>query len=488
MARKLKSPRKFIAALSEALWDSSYKPGVGGKMQQRKAFLERVTRMGYDVGDSIQNNLLGINNVDDPSTQTRVNMDRFQRLSDAEIDWLYTNSKIARRGVEDVVQDAASPPPEKRAAFKALRSGTKEQLEDNFNITPLLIEAAINGRLTGTAAILLVTDSDQGTWTEPPREGEELTALIMFEGCEMEPYTFSEAMDDTFGAPLVWELTPNRPDGSFRTMYVHKDRLLLFHGEKLPRRLLNWRNGKHDSILQGAWGGLKNHYTIEHSVVRIVESFTLAKFAISGLQSILETDEGQSYLKKRLNLLQKTLSNMNAAVVDTEIGEDYTRQFASVNGLDTIMDRSFHIVAANFVEPVTKLWGMSPSGLATDDQSGRAQWRMHVNRYRAQQLTPLLRSYFAMLHGIEPSDVEIVWESLAEMTEKEQADVALTKAQTRATYSSALSVKPEAFEEQLREERIVSDQEELFEDRPDPMMVPMEPDDEDLALQSEEEE
>lgn len=454
--------RALVNGLEAAVWHYEYRRKGGSANKKARAFAKKMQSMGYDLGDSIQNAFLGFGTSDDPGSFTRVNLSRLTRLKDYEIDWLVAQSKLARRVVEDVVEDAFSKPMRGMGAYKVVDTRTGEAIHDPLAISDKLETACMDGRRRGRAALLLVTDADEDTWGTPLAPGEEIVNVINIEDDEMTVARYSDDMrSDGFGTPEVYQLTPERPTVSFAGLEVHKSRLLITQGVKLPIRLLNERDFRFDSVLQGPWDSIRKFLTVEEAMVSIVQRFQVAVFGLSGLQKILSSADGENYLQKRMALLQKTISNTNAAIIDKDLGEEYTRQYAAVNGLDTIWDRLAHSVARDAQEPVSKLFGMAPSGLATDDASGRAQWRLLVNKYRTNRINPLLRQYFAHISGIPIEFLAVIWEPLNEQTQEEAANVRNKDAQTRQIYT-AMGVDPTGFEEQLREERIVTGEGAVF--------------------------
>jgi hypothetical protein len=205
-------------------------------------------------------------------------------------------------------------------------------------------------------------------------------------------------------------------------------------------------------VLQAVWEVLRNFCQTESAIANIVQRFETATVSIAGLADIMQHDEGAEMIRERVELIQRTISMINAAVVDADAGEKYERKFATVNGLDTIWDRLAHSVSKAAQMPMTQLFGMSPSGLSSDDESGKANWRKQVSAYREDQLRDNLATYYAHLAG-GPVDVE--FPALDETTAREEAEIEKLRSEARANYVNAGVLGPSDVREKLAEERYI---------------------------------
>jgi phage-related protein (TIGR01555 family) len=154
-----------------------------------------------------------------------------------------------------------------------------------------------------------------------------------------------------------------------------------------------------------------------------------------------------------MKLIQQTISMVRAAVMDKDAGEEYSRQFSTVTGLDTLWDRLAHSVAKAARQPMTKLFGMSPSGLATDDESGRAHWRQQISAFQ-EKLRPLLEQYYAHVNG---GPVVIRFKPQDEATAREEAEIRKMNAETRKIYVEIAAARPDEFRKKMVEEGLISD-------------------------------
>lgn len=412
------------------------------------------------------------------------------RLTDYELDVLYMQDDLARRIVEEIVDDAF------RQGFevKTLDEENPEIVEEpeHLDIVTALREAGYAARRTGTGAVALIFDQNTDSELEP--DAGEPVALLVLDRGEIDPSEFDpNPKSANFARPLRYHVSPNNNSGATLdgSPEFHHTRILRLKGAPLPGRLRHLSNDWDDSVLQAVWPSLRNFKQTEDAIANIIQRFEVATYSITGLADILDGESGSAKILQRLQLLQQTVSMVRAVVIDKDAGEEYSRAFSAVNGLDTLWDRLAHSVAKAARMPMTQLFGMSPSGLATDDQSGRANWRKQVASYQDTVLTPLLERYFRLLNGGKP--VQIIWNPLDEATAKEEAEISKLRAETRDLYVGMGAATPEEFRPAMQKEGLIEAADNPdFEAEPEmpldgELPVPREPDEFQVSRSTEEE-
>jgi phage-related protein (TIGR01555 family) len=398
--------------------------------------------------DSIQNAVTGLGTAEDQATYGKPTAGR--RLTDAELMILYATSDLAQRIVDEIVDDAM------RQGYVPRDAETNEEIEqpDHLDIERTIAETLKEARLLGGAAIFMVTKGDSD-FSKPldPTKGHEIESLIILDRTELSVGTRDyNVRSPRFGQAETYTVTPRGSVGVY-TQTVHASRLLVFHGQRLPRFLRYTNDDWNDSVLQACWDRIRNFEQTELAMGNIVQRFEIATYSIDGLGEILESPDGREKILNRLQLIQRTISMVRAVVLDKEAGESYTRSFTSVNGLDTIWDRLAHSVAKGARMSMTQLFGAAPSGLATDDESGRANWRKQIKTVHTRDLEPALKRYYQLLNDGRP--VQIVFAALDEATATEEASIAKTNAEMREIYVRMGAAVPNEFREHLMREGIV---------------------------------
>ena len=424
-------------------------------------FLSHATNMfplrlpgGNQRTDSIQNASTGLGTWEDATTHGKPTLGR--RLSDAELLILYATSDIAQRIVDELVDDAL------RQGYVArdLESGEEVgEPEEHSAIIDKITEAFKEARLQGGAAILLQT---KGTTNyEIPLDltkKTEITGLLVLDRTELSIKDRDyDATSPYFTQALTYTMSPLGAIGGTGPVRsgitVHRSHLIIFHGQRLPKALTYTNDGWSDSVLQACWDRIRNFEQTELSMGNIVQRFEISTYSINGLGDIISTVEGRDKIMNRLKLTQRTLSNLRSIVLDKEAGESFERSFSTVNGLDTIWDRLAHSVAKAARMPMTQLFGTSPSGLATDDESGRANWRKQIRTVQIKQVKPALEMYYQILNG--GKEVKIDFLALDETTATEEAEIAKTRAETRKVYIETGMAFPVEFRDHMIREGVI---------------------------------
>lgn len=403
--------------------------------------------------DSLVNLESGLGTAQDPAIAGRPALDN--RLTVVEGERAYLQIDLCRRIVEGLVDDAL------RQGFKVFPAGDGkkkgEPIEEpeHLDIVSALRQAGYNERLYGGGAVALLykENSDKELEASGKKPPEALLVLDRYEASA--DHFESDPMSPLFGKVSHWRVSPNNMAAAELDAPVfHTSRLLKLEGSPLPSRLKTLNDGWGESVLQACWTPIQNFVSAEQAIANIIQRFEVATYSLDGLADVLDDPDGAGDILQRMQLIQKTISMVNAVVIDREAGEDYQRAFSTVNGLEALWDRLAHSVAKAAKEPMTQLFGMSPSGLATDDKSGRANWRKQVKVYQDTKLTPLLLWYFSLIHG---GPVRIVWNPLDESTAQEEAEIAKLTAETREAYVSMGAIAPEELRPRLEEEGVIED-------------------------------
>jgi phage-related protein (TIGR01555 family) len=368
--------------------------------------------------DSIANFVSGAGTYQDATMHARpVGMEG--RLGQDELDNLYQYNDIARRIVDEKVEDAL------RNEFIVRYMDTNEIVEipDNLNILEPVADAAKWGRAFGEGYVLMVEEYECDL-SEPyvPGQSSRIVNLIDFDLEEVSPIEWNgKPQEPGYGDPSMYEIHPHT-NASFDVALpaVHRSRLLRFSGNRLPRRLRSQQEDQHDSVLQVVWDALRRFLSTEQGIALLVQRFEQATISIAGLASVLAAEDGEMLIQRRMRIMHQSLTTLHAALVDKDAGEEYSRQYGSVQGLDTVWDRMANSVSKAAKMPMTLLFGLSAGGLSSDDEAGKANWRKQVTQYQMQDLGPQLTWLFYCITG---RPVWIEWPAADETTPKEEAEI-----------------------------------------------------------------
>lgn len=403
--------------------------------------------------DSLVNVLSGIGTASDAGIAGRPSTANW--LSDYDIEVLYATNDLARRIVDELVNDATKG----GWSVSDVETGETVHPDPKHKIFKKINEAGRMGRLKGMSALVLIPANRHTDMSRPLTENEEIGNLLVVDSTEMSEHTWDDdPRSEFFGEAVLYQVSPDNQGGRSYNPVVHRSRMLIFEGDYLPERIESLNYGFPASVLQSCWPTVQRFTELEQNIANIVARLETATYSISGLASVLASDDGEQLLLGRLRLMQETVSAINAVVLDSDAGESYTRSHANLSGLDTIWDRFAHSAAKAAGMSMTQLFGMSPGGQSSDDESGRALWRKNIRSYQKNVLLPLLEKYYTFMNHGRP--VSIVFGDLAELTPMEEADVAVKRSTARNLYAQiqiegqSLLVH-EAFRPMLKEEGIL---------------------------------
>jgi phage-related protein (TIGR01555 family) len=399
-----------------------------------------VQKLAKFATDSIANYLTGLGTKADPATTARPRLDKLP-LTNPELSALYTTDDLARRIVEELVDDAL------RGGYQLRHRATSEPLElpRELGADAAVWQGAVWGRLYGRGAILLVPAEDVDL-SEPRPEGVKLANLLPLGGDELRAASWEgDVRNPNYGRPSSYSVNPTSPAtlvggyGFSALREVHASWLLMFGGDPLPPEMRGFTDGADASVLQVVWEALRRFLQTEQAIANIVLRFETATISIAGLASVLASEEGSRLIQQRMQLFSQSLSMLNAALIDADSGEKYERSYAQVRGFEAIWDRMALSVSKAAGIPMTQLFGQSPGGLGSDDKSGRANWRKRVASYQDKQIAPVLR---ALAAAVGHDDVVITFDPLDEVTpeQKQVMDESLARLLTQATGSGWMTL------------------------------------------------
>lgn len=371
------------------------------------------------------------------------------RLDQDTLDDLYRTNVYAQRIVDGLPEEAL------RLGFSInygevdaedAESGASDPLGDEMwriGLREKLQQAAKLARKDGRAAIYVGVDDGQDP-SQPVNPGQirRVTHLTVIERDYCQPLSWQgDFRLPNFGEPETYQIVPFSGGGvtSNATSAVHRSRLLILEGRWISQRLQSDNQNSPDSVLQRSWRSLQDFRRVEADIPKIVRSFSQLILTMPGATSLLQGPNKGAATARILAFA----TGMNLAGVGL-LGEEEKAEYLTrtVTGLAELYDRLAQAVAAAAEMPMTLLFGHSPSGLSTDDASGRKAWYARVGEYRQHALQPQIEQvgeYLALAidgpcQGIEPETWEVVWPPLDEPTEAEAADIRSKQAVTDRAY------------------------------------------------------
>jgi len=331
----------------------------------------------------------------------------------------------------------------------------KEWLDEQckrLQAVPMLLQAAYHERACNGAALLMVTDDIAPMETELVIEKvKELRCLTLIESREMSPNTYyNDLQQPNYGEVETWRISPSvrgpgaDPSKGAVSVVVHESRLIVFKGILVSKYQPVARDGFGDNIFTRVIDVMRKFVNAYASAGGLVNDFSQAVWAIKGLAQLLAMD-GQKKFRDRVTAMELARSTLRATVVDAD-GESFQRIATSVTGLPELLDRFERRLTAAAEMPLTKLMGMSPGGLNATGESDENNWFAKVGAYRTHKLQPAIERIIKILLVTSGKKVKswcIEWCPLKQLSALEEAQLALTVAQTDVANIGAQIYTPE---------------------------------------------
>lgn len=171
--------------------------------------------------------------------------------------------------------------------------------------------------------------------------------------------------------------------------------------------------------------------------MKLLNRAVQAVYKIEGLATLLKTDEGENTVIRRLQLIDMAKGIINSIAIDAE-GEDYDYKTVTFSGVKDIVDSACNMLSAVTNIPQTKLFGRSPAGENSTGEGDMENFYKFVERIQKLNLKNNLRTLFDIIliagkakgrYGEIP-DYTLKFNPLWSLSEKEQADVDKTRADT----------------------------------------------------------
>ncbi len=325
-------------------------------------------------------------------------------------------------------------------------------------------------RLYGGALMVMIIDD--GGDMEDPVDWDNIRGideLLVFERPLITPdynsiynHNPKDRKWSKFGMPEFYDVSPIY-GSPFR---VHESRCLLFKNGTLPQ---------YSSRTEYRFFGMPEYTRIHKSLqetvtshgngVKLLDRAVQAIYKMNDLANLLETDEGEDIVLRRLRIIDMAKGIINSIAIDAN-GEDYDYKTVTFSGVKDIIDSTCNMLSAVTNIPQTKLFGRSPAGENSTGESDMENYYTFVGKIQKLNLKKNLGTLIdiILLVGKYKGEFESIpdytlkFKPLWNLSETEQANVdqtkagtELTKAQTTQVYVDMQALDPSEVRKRLAE-------------------------------------
>lgn len=394
---------------------------------------------------------------------SRVNCTKFYNdafLDQRTLTALYLNDGLARRIINILVDDAMR-------SFINTNDELMAEL-DRLKTKQSILDSASWARLYGGSA--LVAYVNDGREMDKPLNMNGIRKVISFKSYDRYQIEWVETdlcvnfNSVHYGHPEIYRITPLCGE----PIRVHRSRMHLFAGERLPEREKQKNNYWDQSVLQSVYKSLLQYNGTVEASAEIIQDFIQVIIGINGLTDMLAGGD-QNLIEARSKLIDLTRSVSRSTFLDSE-HETYEKKASSVSGLPDLWDRFAENICSTTGYPNLKLFGKSPGGLNANSESELDSYDNVVDAYRKDEIAPaidwvvsLIESQKVWNTGKRPTDYQWEFPPLKVSNENELAKNKLMTAQMDAIYMDRGAVDPRfLYESRYRNGSYETDL--LFED------------------------
>lgn len=213
-------------------------------------------------------------------------------------------------------------------------------------------------------------------------------------------------------------------DPNAMSQEIDASRVAVFTGNSAPYLTRTILNGWNTSIFEGILEPIENLLGGFNVTLELLSEAKIDIFKISNLATTLNSPNGESLIKKRLEIATANKNYKSSLAMDME--DDYQQKQISFGGIPQLLEQLMYIFCGYLRYPVSKLFGKGSSGFSSGEDD-LENYNSTVNsevRIPARRLIHWVINLRCMqLFGRELPDFKPQWRPLRAMSEKEQAEI-----------------------------------------------------------------
>lgn len=348
-------------------------------------------------------------------------------------------NKIVQMGCSSAVKDAM------RNGYKLVQEDGEElerkeqrqiaKLDKRYKLSQNIIEAETFNNVFGIRHVLFKHTDPNFDYSEPFNadafKGGKYAGMS-----QIDPMLVTPELDDTditdptsinYYEPTYWLINNKR---------YHRSHFIILKGDPVADYLKpTYRYGgisKVQQVYERVYAGERTANEIPQLVM--TKRMNVRKTDLAKAQA------NKAKFIEKLNAASEFRDNYGTQVIGLD--EESSQLETSLADLDTSMWANYHLVAAIFQRPVSKLFGTGHGGLGTGDTD---------DDYDIAMLETLQSGYIEELAGYhyerlmmsefgKEMELDIIWNPLKVMSEKEQAEINFIKSQTAVNLYSTGAV------------------------------------------------
>lgn len=357
--------------------------------------------------------------------------------------------EMVEKGITLTTKGNNDPDTDKQAKLDRLN-----ELITKINLLPTLRKAVSISKYYGGSLVYMDFDGiDTASenllnpliLTKNELRGKKLRRLKVIEPYNLSPgqYNAADPLQEYYFKPRYWFVMGKAVDASRFLPPVQEN--------ELPTILRPAYNFFGIPLAQIVLDAVAHFTECREAEARLLTKFSLTVFK-TNLNEQLFSGGDWSQIDNRVNNFVQYRSNDGVMLIDKE-SEDIDIKSTSLAGVKDIVSQAMEIVAAYFNEPVTKMWGLTPSGFNTGESDLNNHYD-HIASQQEKQLRDQIEYVLKVLQvqewGEIDNEITFTFNPLSEEKEESIATINKIKAETQQIYISNGVISPDEGRECLK--------------------------------------
>jgi hypothetical protein len=396
------------------------------------------------ITDGFKNIIKGLGTEKDPRRSRTYERGIPITLEDAEA--LYSYNWLAKKVVDIPIDDATR----KWRTLIISDPEKKKKIEDAMNFFQVKTKISIAmkwARVFGGSVIIIVIDGEN---PEEPLDIEKIRPNTLKNFIVLDRYNVyytvvnRNVLDSNYGKPDYYQVVR---DGQ----KIHASRVIKFDGVVPTIREAERNNYWGTSIFTYLMDVIADSQEVSASIANCVYESNVDVYKLKNLHDTIATNKDEIAVK-RLKLAHQMKSMINGIALDADDGYDKkSNNFASLADID---DRAMQKVSGASDIPLTRLLGISPSGMNATGESDMLNYHDNIQAIQENRIRPALEIMDSLIMKSEFNDLEKLefnFMPLKQLTEVELADISLKNANRDMMYLGQNVIKATDILAQLSE-------------------------------------
>lgn len=306
------------------------------------------------------------------------------------------------------------------------------------------------GRLYGGGCVLISTDQKNDTPFNPETIKGKEVKFYAVDRWQCIPLASSLQLADAF------MLQDNlRTQG--KEIIFDKSRVLTFTGKTQPYYLRQLLQGWGASVFEDVIPQLNQYLKANSVVLELLDEAKIDILKISGLSDLLMSAEGESVVRRRVDIAAANKNYKSMLTMDTN--DDYEQKQLSFGSIDQMLEKIFLLICSCLRIPYSKIFGRGASGFSSGEDD-LENYNAMINSDIRVPATKILKQMIDIrcfqLFGRKIPDLTVTWKPLRVMSEKDQQEIQTQKINGYIQLLQAGILTPKQVAEKLAVEKIIA--------------------------------